>query len=74
MIVKALVVSKLFIAHLGRMIVGYGLITSVHLDGYSVSVVTGTDLLVREPDKQNSFRMMVSEVIRNDIRNDIWNG
>ena len=56
------------------MIVGYGLITSVHLDGYSVSVVTGTDLLVREPDKQNSFRMMVSEVIRNDIRNDIWNG
>ena len=56
------------------MIIGYGLITPVHLDGHPVAVVAGADLLVREPDKQNSFRMMVSEVIRNDIRNDIWNG
>ena len=53
--------------YLGGMIIGYGLITPVHLDGDPVPVVAGTDLLVREPEKQNSinithhisFRMIV---------------
>ena len=34
------------------MIVGYRLITPVHLDGDPVPIVAGTDLLIRKPDAQ----------------------
>ena len=38
--------------YLGRLVVGYCFIAPVDLDGDPVTIVAGTDLLIRKPDAQ----------------------
>ena len=64
--------------YLGGMIIGYGLITPVHLDGHPVAVVTGADLLVCEPDvetgKYNTYFYNDVSGSHYGITFGIWNG